>query len=41
MIQYHLELALWLAVLFLAGCPLGALARRLRDRRIRRADGEA
>lgn len=33
MIHYHAELLLWMAGLFLIGCPLGALARRLFDRR--------
>lgn len=28
MIHYYIELSLWMAVLFLAGCPLGVLARR-------------
>lgn len=28
MIHYYLELSLWMAALFLAGCPLGVLARR-------------
>ena len=32
MIHYWLELALWIAGLYLLGCPLGALARRLFDR---------
>ena len=31
MIHYYVELGLWMAGLFLAGCPLGALARRLID----------
>ena len=34
MIHYYVELALWMAALFLAGCPIGALARWLRDRRV-------
>lgn len=33
MIRYYAELALWMAVFYGAGCPLGALARRRRDRR--------
>ena len=35
MMQYPLfvELGLWMAGLFLAGCPLGAVARRLFDSR--------
>lgn len=33
MIHYYLELTLWMAGLFLLGCPLGALARRFVDRR--------
>lgn len=28
MIHYYLELSLWMAAMFLAGCPLGVLARR-------------
>lgn len=28
MIHYYIELSLWMAALFLAGCPLGVLARR-------------
>ncbi|MEI8179886.1 hypothetical protein [Aestuariivirga sp.] len=36
MIHYYAELALWMAVLFLIGCPMGALARRLRDGRQRK-----
>ena len=35
MMQYphFVELGLWMAGLFLAGCPLGAVARRLFDSR--------
>lgn len=33
MIHYYGELALWLGLMFLAGCPLGALARALHARR--------
>jgi hypothetical protein len=33
MIHYGFELALWMAGLFLIGCPLGALARGLVRRR--------
>lgn len=29
--HYYAELALWIAALFLAGCPVGALARKLWD----------
>ena len=32
MIHYWIETALWLAVLFLIGCPVGAAARGLLDR---------
>lgn len=32
MIHYYAELALWMAVVFLVGCPLGAFARWLSDR---------
>ena len=34
MIHYHyfVELALWMAGFYVAGCPLGALARGLWDR---------
>lgn len=33
MTHYYAELALWMTGFYLAGCPLGVLARRLRDRR--------
>jgi hypothetical protein len=35
MMQYphFVELGLWMAVLFLAGCPLGVVARRLSESR--------
>jgi hypothetical protein len=35
MMQYHayVELGLWMAGLFLVGCPLGVVARRLFDSR--------
>lgn len=41
MMQYphFVELGLWMAVLFLAGCPLGVVARRLSDRSRRRPSG--
>lgn len=32
-IHYYAELTLWMAGLFLLGCPLGALSRWLADRR--------
>lgn len=32
MIHYWIETALWIAVLFLIGCPVGAAARGLLDR---------
>jgi len=32
-IHYYAELALWIAAFFLAGCPLGALARRIAGKR--------
>lgn len=28
MIHYYVELILWMSAMFLAGCPLGVLARR-------------
>jgi len=33
LIHYWAELALWMAGLFLLGCPLGALVRRVADRK--------
>lgn len=33
MIHYYIELGLWMALMFLAGCPLGALARAVARRR--------
>lgn len=41
MIHYYVELALWMAALFLIGCPLGALARRLLDARRQSKKGVA
>ena len=35
MIHYYVELTLWMVFFYFAGCPLGVLARRLRDRRRR------
>ena len=32
MTLYYAELAVWIGAVFLAGCPLGALARMLRDK---------
>jgi hypothetical protein len=36
---YLIELGLWMAGLFLAGCPLGVVARRGFDRRGGRSSG--
>lgn len=41
MIHYYAELALWNAAFFLAGCPLGAVARRLWNGRHGRISGGA
>ena len=33
MIHYDVDIALWMSALFFLGCPLGALARRLLDKK--------
>ena len=39
MTHYYVELALWMMAFYLAGCPLGVLARRLWVRRRTRISG--
>lgn len=38
-LHYYAELALWMVGFYLAGCPLGALARRLFKARRGRVSG--